>query len=252
MATYQIYPLKVGEFLKMEQSTLVYQMGQGIKEKAPIVVFVIKGNGRNILVDSGPCDAESACKNHQPTIRPKEMEILNALKSIDLAPEDIDFVVLTHLHWDHCQNLGLFPGKKIYVQRIEVSYAINPLPAHYVAYEAAELGLESPWIPYRGQFEYVDGDKTLMEGLKLVFLPGHSPGFQGVLVDTTGGKYLVASDFIHCYKNWEGSGIYRRIPSGVHTDLATYYKSFEKAETICDYVLPGHDERVFEHKVYPY
>ena len=251
MATYTITPLKLGEFQQMDHSVQVHLVCPGDKRKAPITAFLIQGDGKTILVDTGPSDEAQACKYHHPVVRTEEMQLKNALAAKGVAPEDIDCVILTHLHWDHCYDLGLFPGKKIYVQRKEVEYAICPFPVHYVAYEAVQIGLDSPWIPYRGQFELVEGDKHLMDGIDLIFLPGHSPGFQGVMVDTTDGKYLVAGDFVHCYENWEGRGIYKHIPAGTLMDLETYYKSFDKVEGTFVHLLPGHDARTFEHGVYP-
>ncbi|MDR2302401.1 MAG: N-acyl homoserine lactonase family protein [Deltaproteobacteria bacterium] len=235
----------------MDHSVQVHLVGPGEKRKAPIAAYLIRGNGLTVLVDTGPSDEKQACAYHHPVVRTPEMELKAALAAQGVTPKDVSFVILTHLHWDHCYDLGLFPNKKIYVQRKEVEYAIAPYPCHYVAYEAMQLGLESAWIPYRGQFELVEGDKNLADGLGLVFLPGHSPGFQGVRVQTSDGPYLIAGDLVHCYENWEGHGLAKHVPAGTLMDLASYYASFEKIEGAFTKILPGHDPRIFEKALYP-
>lgn len=116
-----------------------------------------------------------------------------------MRPEDIDMIVLTHLHWDHCYNLEKFPNAEIYVQKSEIKYALDPLPCHRYSYEI-RLELTPPWIVHQEKFVVMDGDYTLIEGVDIYHLPGT----------------------IFC-------------------NLADYYESLDRMETLADYVLPGHD-----------
>jgi glyoxylase-like metal-dependent hydrolase (beta-lactamase superfamily II) len=166
--------------------------------------------------------------------------------------EDIEFVVNTHLHWDHCFNNAIFTKAQIFVQKREMEYAISPLPAHWVYYESHQIGMRPQWLNSIERMVAVEGDRNLLPGIDLVTIPGHTPGMQGVLVNTINGRYLIASDCLGLFENWTGSGIHKHIPSGIHYNLADYYKTFEKMEQICDHVLPGHEPLVFEHKEYPY
>jgi glyoxylase-like metal-dependent hydrolase (beta-lactamase superfamily II) len=101
------------------------------------------------------------------------------------------------------------------------------------------------------RFRVIHGDQELAPGISSVHLPGHSPGLQGVLIETLKGPYLIAGDCIPLYENWNGDRHEKHILSGVHTDLFAYYKSFEKLEKTGATVLPGHDMRIFEKPVYP-
>jgi glyoxylase-like metal-dependent hydrolase (beta-lactamase superfamily II) len=112
------------------------------------------------------------------------MRLENRLRSLGIAPEDVSVVINTHLHWDHCCGNSLFPGARFIVQKKEIEHAENPIPSQYSQYEAFQLGLTPPWVSTGGQFETVDGDCELFPGLRLLLLPGHTPGFQGVRVDT--------------------------------------------------------------------
>ncbi|HEY0466249.1 MAG TPA: hypothetical protein VGC79_18690 [Polyangiaceae bacterium] len=78
---------------------------------------------------------------------------------------------------------------------------------------------------------------------------------QGVLVNTTGGKYLLASDCINIYENWEGNGQYKHIVAGLHSDLKAFFASYAKIEKLEKEqgikIIPGHDFTIQEHNVYP-
>lgn len=253
MAQYTIHPLKMGEFQKHEKSTLLYLQCFGEKIITPIIAYLIKevgGAGRNILVDTGCSGPEWAAAHHHPVVQTEDMQILNALKKHGVTPDNLTCLVNTHLHWDHCWSNDKFPGKDIYLQRRELEFAMNPIPMQYPYYESEAVGLEPPFKRTMGQYKLVDGDVNLFPGIDLVFIPGHTPGFQGVLVETAGGKYLIASDCLGTFKNWEGDATHRHIPSAIHVDLNECYATYAKIEGICDHILPGHDMRVFEREVY--
>lgn len=251
MKSYKIYPLKLGEFQQHEKSTLLYLMYAGEKVISPIIAYLIKGEGINILVDTGCSDPEWAKKYHHPIVQTEDMKILNALKKHDVTLDNITCLINTHLHWDHCWNNDLFRGKKIYVQKKELDFAKNPIPMQYAYYETEHIGLIPPYKKTMEQYEIVDGDVNLFDGIDLVTIPGHTPGFQGVLVNTESGKYLIASDCLGTFENWEGNKVHRHIPSAIHVDLNECYETYEKIEIICDYILPGHDSKVFNEDVYP-
>jgi N-acyl homoserine lactone hydrolase len=174
------------------------------------------------------------------------------LKKSGVNVEDVELVVNTHLHWDHCFNNEMFRKARIFVQKRELEYAISPLPVHWVYYESHQLALRASWLNSIDRIVAIEGDDNLLPGIDLVTLPGHTPGMQGVLVNTAGGRYLIASDCIGLFENWTGNSIHKHIPSGIHHSLEDYYKTFSKMEKICDHVLPGHDPLVFEHQEYPY
>ena len=91
----------------------------------------------------------------------------------------------------------------------------------------------------------VDGDAEVAPGISLALLPGHTPGIQGVRVETEEGVYLIASDTYPLYENYE-----KMSPSGIHVDLKEWFASYEKTKKICDFILPGHDMRVLDRKIY--
>ena len=72
----------------------------------------LRVNQTHILIATGPSSRRSL--------------LLSTMNSHGLEPSDIDIVILTHLHWDHCQNTDLFTNSKILVHPRELDYAKSP------------------------------------------------------------------------------------------------------------------------------
>ncbi|MGA2992398.1 MAG: N-acyl homoserine lactonase family protein [Candidatus Korobacteraceae bacterium] len=251
MEEFTIIPIRVGGFKGVPKTVYTYFLDFDKQLDSAIIMYLVKGRDKLLLVDTGGGDEEWCAKHHRVISRPPDEAPVAALKKMGVAPEDIDIVVNTHLHWDHCFNNELFGKAKIYVQQRELQCAIDPLPTQAEFYEAHQVGMTPQWLKVYNRIISLDGDTKLFPGVELVTIPGHTPGMQGVLVNTAGGRYLLASDTLGLFENWEGKGRYKHIPSGIHYDLVEYHKTFEKIERICDHILPGHDPLVFRHKTYP-
>jgi N-acyl homoserine lactone hydrolase len=251
MTVYTIKPLDVGHFPDLPKPVLTYLCGFGETICVPIVIWAIEGADERILVDTGSGNPQRALKYHRFMEQAETQRPGIALERIGWNPADIEVVILTHLHWDHCGNNHLFKRARFIVQENEPRYAISPLPTHCVAYETPGIGTSPLWLETYSQFDLIRGDHQVAPGISTVRLPGHSPGFQGVLVDTIDGPYLIAGDCVPLYESWKGNEHEKHIPSGVHTDIYSCYQSFEKLEEIGATILPGHDMRIFEKSVYP-
>ena len=97
--------------------------------------------------------------------------------------------------------------------------------------------------------EDIYGDMDVIPGIRLIALPGHSPGSQGVLVDTEKGQYLIAGDCIGSYDCWTAPG---HIVGAVHSSISEYLDTYKKMDQMDCQILPGHDGKVLEHDVYPF
>lgn len=248
---YKVVPLKVGEFLDFPKAKLIYGDKSGAGELTPMTAFLLLGPKRKILVDTGTCGEEHGKKYHFNIRRTPEMEVQNILQAMGIPPEEISDIILTHLHWDHCYNLEHFPGAKIYVQQKELLAAMNPLPVHRVMYEHPKAGFTLPWMHALAQMEFVDGDTDLFPGIRLIHIPGHSAGSQGVVVQGEENTYILAGDLISADENWSGIPGHRHIPCGTVDSLGEYYASFAKLESYPGaVVLPSHDNKVFAQSEY--
>jgi glyoxylase-like metal-dependent hydrolase (beta-lactamase superfamily II) len=253
MAKYTIQPVSTGSFAEAETSLLYYladDRNAGVKIPAVYWMFVVRGEGALVVVDTGPGEPAAWKQFHHNYDRTPDEEPLAALKRIGIEAEDVDVVINTHLHWDHCHANHLFPNAVVKVQSREIIEAMNPVPAHRGFY--TPLNADPPWTRVVNKTVPVKGDAEIIPGIHVLAMPSHTVGFQSVLVDTAAGPILIAGDMLPYFDNWTGRWGFRHIPSGIfEAGLHEYYACFDRIEQIAPVlVLPGVDPRVAEHDVY--
>ena len=227
MAKFKIHPMQLGRTVRPDPG------------ETPILSYYLTDGVNKIVVDTGGTPADGVC--HMPYFQDKEDNLEFRLGQIGVKPDDINIVILTHLHWDHAANNTLFKNAKFYVQREELHYAIAPTNV------IPEDSFDLPQI-IKTKYEILDGDDDIIPGISVILVPSHTPGCQVVLVETENGVYA-CGDLINQYDWWERTP---KKAGGIHVDLAAYYRSYHKLEKCCDFILPGHDYRVLEHDFYPY
>lgn len=239
-----ITPLLVGHIEGMPKPAITYGFGWGERHDVAMLVFLVEGGEHPVVVDTGTLGPDWTHEHHGYTLRrPLDLEPSTVLTGAGVALGDVKHVINTHLHWDHCSNNALFPEADFYVQSAELAYAVDPLPVHRRAYEK-KRGTAPPWLQVWDRIETVRGDAEIVPGVSVVALPGHTPGSQGVLVESGDRRYLLAGDTVDTYENWTGNDQLDHIPSGVHTDLFQYFDSFRRIEQLGAEVVPSHDEDV--------
>ena len=255
-----IIPLDLGD-ATVDKSLMYLRRYVGEKDQGKIVAAYIGGAKKRIVVDTGPPDMERTLKYHpyaksEPN-RP-DQNIIYQLGKVGVKPEEIDIVVLTHLHWDHVGDVTKFPNAEFIVSQEELRFALDPLPCLYVAYEALQMGMKPEFLKVIERIKTVEmKEKEIVEGVKVIPLPGHTPGSIGVVVDTEKGPYVVTGDAVPKYGNLEGSVKERQpyLMSGIYTDMLAMWKSFELIDEIVGHdfskVIPGHDPMVFKKERYP-
>jgi len=249
----EIIPICMGEISGLHQPMITFPFGFGQMHTTKSLVFVIKGGDHPIVVDTGPCDPDWTKKYHGYELIQKQDEIPEiAFEKAGINLDDVQIVINTHLHWDHCFNNDLFKNATFYVQKSELNYAIDPIEIHRPAFEKIP-GVTPPWVKVWDRIKTVEGDEEITPDVSVVLLPGHTPGSQGVLVSTGKNKYLLAGDCVDTYENWYGNDQVSHIPSGVHTSLIEFDQSFKRIEQLerAGYeVVPSHDKKVLERGVF--
>jgi glyoxylase-like metal-dependent hydrolase (beta-lactamase superfamily II) len=234
-----ITPRCVGSFV-MDASGLV--AGADGDVETPSTVFLIEA-AQTILVDTGFGPLELMADRHPEydCRRRPGQRLEAALDDEGYAPADVDAVVLSHLDWDHCDNLAPFDGMTdIYVQRAEVAYAVAPYPMHEDRYDATPDG-EPPWLSV--DLTPLDGETDLCAGVTAFPTPGHTPGHQSVAVETDAGTTVVAVDAVPTFENVSDGE-----PSamGLAMDDVAWWQSARAVCERADRILPGHEWEILE------
>ena len=227
MSTYVIHPLAVG-INQTDQGIMTYQKGYGKRIWLPIYVFYLEGGDQKILVDTGmeefmvPPGAEE-----QTGLRIMEFE--EALQTVNLKPDEVDIVIQTHLHNDHCENTYKCKNAKVYVQKTELDFFRSPHPIDHRYY--SDLLDESEVVT-------VEGDREIVPGIRVLFTPGHTPGGQSVAVETKDGTAIITG-FCCNQENFPSVGPV--VTPGVHTDAIQAYESAQRLKEMADIIIPIHD-----------
>jgi len=245
-----IQPINLGQ-ISIEKSLLTFRRNYGVMADIVCIGWVIRGGNKVTLIDTGPPSPEIAALHHWPFARTDAQHIDRALAGIGLRCDDIETVILTHLHWDHCYNLEYFQRAEFIVQKSELAYAVAPLPAERRSYEVDIPTLRPPWMQVVDRIIPVDGDVEIHPGISVIHLPGHTPGSQGILVDTKDGTWVIAGDAVPLYDNLEETDTVQILPSGLYQNMFDYHDSLKRLEPFRGTILPGHDARVFRERRYP-
>ncbi len=217
---------------------MTYQRDYGKRIILPIYMFYIKGSDKKILVDTG-LEQFVVSEEVEKECGFKILEFEDALSSLDLKPEDIDVIIHTHLHNDHCENDYKCSNAVVYAQKTEVAFLKNPHPIDHRYYPDVLDGVNVVEI---------DGDAGIEEGIDVIFSPGHSVGGQSVAINTSKGKAVITG-FCCNEKNFPAKG--PAICPGVHIDAIKAYDSAQKIRSLADIIIPIHDLSIGRLKQIP-
>jgi N-acyl homoserine lactone hydrolase len=228
---YTVHALRLGT-IKADKSESVLGTPRGTMVEVPVWCAAIEGNGQKILVDTGLTDAEKWSQGNQHTIGPDET-IDAALAELGWKAKDVDLVVNTHLHYDHCSNNLAFPDAQFFVSRAEWEFASNPSSAQEWAYDLEWTGPDLNYMNYT----LIDADDyDVLRGLRVIKTPGHTPGHQSVVVNTAEGLVCIAGDAACMMEN-----LTVPIPTGVFVSRGDALASIKKICRRSDRVFMMHD-----------
>ncbi len=240
--TWSIKALDTGTSV-VEGSVLTYLRHCGEQVTIPRVMWVLEGP-TTIVVDTSVNPAGKPHEFMGESFERSQAQIPeNALKAAGVAAKDVEFVILTHLHWDHAGNCDLFPDARIVVQEAELRYAIAPGRFFRRGY----LSPESGWPLTPGyivpNLTTVRGQHDVAPGITVVPAPGHTPGSQAVIVQTASGAYCITGDAMMTYDNLESDS-----PPGYHVDVDASLDSLDLLRSRSSLLLPSHDYTVFRDR----
>jgi glyoxylase-like metal-dependent hydrolase (beta-lactamase superfamily II) len=161
--------------------------------------LLIKSEGRTILVDNGLGDKLSEKAMRQWKLEFPQGTLIENLAKQGVSPEDIDIVLDTHLHADHCggnttiregELVPTFPNAEYWVQQMEWADAMNPNARTRATYIADNI--EPIWTA--GKFKLLNGDTDVTSEVRCMVTPGHTRGHQCVVIEGKERPYLYVAD----------------------------------------------------------
>jgi glyoxylase-like metal-dependent hydrolase (beta-lactamase superfamily II) len=161
-----------------------------------INAFLINTGSKLILIDSGAGVLYGDCCGR----------VLANLRAAGYQPEQIDEVLLTHLHKDHVGGVisngaMTFPNAVVRTSQAEADYWLNPAnkskaPAFLSTFFDAAIASVAPYVA-AGRFKPFSGDGEVEPGIRMIAVPGHTPGHSAYLVESQSKDLLVWGDIVH-------------------------------------------------------
>jgi glyoxylase-like metal-dependent hydrolase (beta-lactamase superfamily II) len=237
--THRIYAVRYGHLDRTSDKNFLGGDDHACRMPLDYYVWVIRADERCIVVDTG-FDTAAAASRGRTLVR----SVADGLRAIGVDPTGVADVVITHMHYDHAGNVGLFPRARFHVQDAEMTYCTGRPMTHRHLSSAfdAENVVDMVRRIFDGRVVFHAGDSVLCPGVTLHHLPGHTLGLQVVRVETGRGPVVLASDAAHFWANLE-----REIPFPIVADVPAYLESLRALTRLApsiDHIIPGHDPGV--------
>ncbi len=150
----------------------------------PVFSYLIAHPRGPIIIDTGVgTNSTFIDKLYSPV----HHDLDHALSRHGVRVEDVQTVITSHLHFDHCGQNDRFGHSEIFVQRAEIEAAQSP---HYTVPEWA--------FPVGIELTSIEGDLQIVDGVRIISTPGHTPGHQSVLIDDGNGTRTI----VCCQASW--------------------------------------------------
>jgi glyoxylase-like metal-dependent hydrolase (beta-lactamase superfamily II) len=193
----ELYAMDCGR-LTMEDADGYADDGAYKGKTATMVVpcYLIRHPKGDLIWDTGVPQAIADMPNHTaPGGIVVTRKLTDQLKELDLTPADIEYLSVSHSHFDHIGNAGLFAGSTWIVDADERVYAFRPGARSNAKQFAAYAALENAkTVRIEGDASYdVFGDKSVT----VIQAPGHTPGHTVLLVRLKSGPVLLTGDMWH-------------------------------------------------------
>ncbi len=240
---YEIYAIRYATLPGFPVAELVTGADPARKLDLAMMIWLVRGNGRNVLLDSGFYHDRFFQDWHvNGFIKPSD-----TLKPLGLKPEDITDIIISHMHWDHADGMDLFPRARIWIQKDELQYYAGQAWQSKEAHGGIDADdvLTLVKLNTEGRVGLVDGDaQEIIPGITCYTGGRHTYASQYVGVNTKAGTVVLASDNMYLYENLE-----KHVPIATTLDAASNLRAQDRMKQLAaspSLIVPGHDPAVME------
>ena len=237
----EVYAIRYGTLVNFAVAGLVAGADTSRRMDVALIVWLIKrSDGHVVLVDAG-FYRDKFMDRWKPADYQKPSD---AIRAVGVSPEQVTDLVISHVHWDHVDGADLFPKATVWLQREEYEHHVGD---HGKAADRAIDALDASMLfdmNKAGRISLVDGDaKEIMPGITVYTGGKHTFASQYVVVETTKGKVVLASDNAYLYEN-----LATLTPIAQTLDRASNVRAQQRMIELAGsngVVVPGHDPEEF-------
>jgi len=208
-----------------------------------VYIAIVQAPNMTAIVDTGVANIAKMNEGAgflltKPMWQEPGEDTLSILEKAGIVGEAVDYVFLTHCHYDHCSNLNLFPNANIVIP--EHAWNVwheQPDGANYL-HDGFLEELED--LNAAGRLIRCD-EGLITPGIGVRYVGGHCPCSQFVYINTEQGVAVLTGDTVQMVANLEQNDVI-----GIWYDDEECWNALDIARSTADIVLPGHDPRVFE------
>lgn len=209
-------------------------------------VWVARSATRVVLVDCG-YNLERSERKGRYQENDRSVEPVEMLRELGIEREDVDHVVLSHMHFDHVGNVHAFPNATFSIGKAEFDFWSGPMADRSLLSSTMDPEEMASVIAVRdeGRLIQIDGEGSPVPGIEVIQVGGHTPGQVITQVVTPGGVVVLASDALHFYEEMELDR-----PFWFFFNLQETFQVYERLLHLDSrddvHVVPGHDPLIME------
>jgi N-acyl homoserine lactone hydrolase len=220
MAARKLWLLDCGR-LMVDRSILTYRRGMGESQEIPVTAAVVETDEGYLLFDTGlntdaltdPVGALGEKAGVVSSLNAED-DVRARLQAVGVSPDDVRWVVNSHLHWDHTGGNRHFPNAEFVLQREEWRFAFDPDLFVSPVYLRQQYDLKR-------EYTLLHGSQEIAGGVAVINTRGHTPGHQSLVVNLPDRGYVILTgDALYCPENLD-----ELLPPGNAWDMREAFRS---------------------------
>jgi N-acyl homoserine lactone hydrolase len=194
--------------LHLGHFTMPEDAGRYAGQKIVVCAYLLRHPKGLFLFDTGIGEGH---EESDRIYRPVRRHVFDALAALGVDPGEVHLIANCHLHLDHSGKNALFPDTPIFAQDTEYRSAHEPDYTVPDAYDFPDA-----------RFELLDGEAEVLPGVRIIPTPGHTPGHQSLVVETSEGRLVIAGQAINFASEYAMAHYSWDLERSGSTDAAAY------------------------------